>query len=189
MELNAEQNVAQDAMPSEDQQNAFHNWCFQETVEMERTKQSLRKEKDDLTRQKRLLEQERKDFIRRKEIEDRRIEQEHKLFDMKWQILEGELKKLANEKQQVERQREFFERVTEFESRSREETYREEAYQEESGNVVKGELFFAGVDNSKSLKKRYKDLIKIYHPDNLTGDTDTLQEINREYEKLQDKLE
>ena len=38
--------------------------------------------------------------------------------------------------------------------------------------------------NELALKKRYKDLIKIYHPDNLDGDTGTIQEINREYERL-----
>ena len=34
------------------------------------------------------------------------------------------------------------------------------------------------------VKKRYKQLLKIYHPDNLCGDTETLQEINREYDRL-----
>ena len=43
-----------------------------------------------------------------------------------------------------------------------------------------------GVGNEKSLRKRYKDLIRIYHPDNDAGDTETIQEINREYEKLQE---
>ena len=33
------------------------------------------------------------------------------------------------------------------------------------------------------------DLIKIYHPDNLNGDTGTIQEINREYQVLMQKLE
>lgn len=44
---------------------------------------------------------------------------------------------------------------------------------------------FSSVWESKSaLKKRYKQLLKIYHPDNLCGDTETLQEINREYDRL-----
>ena len=45
-------------------------------------------------------------------------------------------------------------------------------------------MFFSGVGSRQSLKKRYKDLIKIYHPDNLDGDKDTIQEINSEYNKL-----
>ena len=51
-------------------------------------------------------------------------------------------------------------------------------------NIVRGDLFFCGVGSKQSLKKRYKDLIKIYHPDNLDGDNDTIQEINREYDHL-----
>lgn len=78
-----------------------------------------------------------------------------------------------------ERQRDFYSRVHEFEQENR----------SQSSNVVKGEMFFMGVGNEKSLRKRYKDLIKIYHPDNLNGDTGTIQEINREYQVLMQKLE
>ena len=45
-------------------------------------------------------------------------------------------------------------------------------------------LFFTGVSNMLTLKKRYRDLIKIFHPDNLAGDTEIIQRINREYENL-----
>ena len=51
-------------------------------------------------------------------------------------------------------------------------------------NIVKGDMFFSGVGSKQSIKKRYKDLIKIYHPDNLDGDKDTIHEINSEYNKL-----
>ena len=44
--------------------------------------------------------------------------------------------------------------------------------------------FFKGVRNPLALKKRYKDLIKIFHPDNLAGDKDIIQQINSEYETL-----
>ena len=56
--------------------------------------------------------------------------------------------------------------------------------------IEKDTIEAARVHNSDeiSLKKRYKDLIKIYHPDNLAGDTGTIQEINREYDKLKEKL-
>ena len=62
------------------------------------------------------------------------------------------------------------------------EEYKEPARVED--RVVSGELFFIGVSSSDSAKKRYKDLIKIYHPDNLEGDTGTIQEINKEYDEL-----
>ena len=46
------------------------------------------------------------------------------------------------------------------------------------------ESFFVGVTNTLTLRKRYKDLIKIYHPDNLCGDKDIVQRINKEYNYL-----
>ena len=38
-------------------------------------------------------------------------------------------------------------------------------------------------------KKRYKELTKIFHPDNLAGDTEVIQRINREYEQLKREYE
>ena len=55
--------------------------------------------------------------------------------------------------------------------------------------IIRGDKFFAGVTSELALKKRYKDLIKIYHPDNVSGDTDTVQEINREYDALKTRWE
>lgn len=140
---------------------------------------TLEEERRALDEQRRLLERERREFTRRVEIEDRRLEQQQQLFEMKFKILEEELQKLATEKAHVEKQKAFYSRVTDYEANSRTSG---RAVQE--SNVVKGELFFSGVGSKQSLKKRYKDLIKIYHPDNLDGDTDTIQEINSEYNKL-----
>lgn len=133
-------------------------------------------ERVDLERQRRKLQREREEFTRHVEIEDRRLEQQQRLFDMKFRILEEELIKLASEKQHVEKQKEFYKRVNDYEYRRSEPR--------QVHNVVKGELFFSGVGSKQSLKKRYKDLIKIYHPDNLDGDNNTIQEINREYDHL-----
>lgn len=128
------------------------------------------------------LEREKREFLRFKEMEERRMKQEQRLFDMKWKILEEELQKLAADKEQVERQKEFYKRVNAYENTDR------YSYTYKSSNVVKGEMFFTGVSDRLSLKKRYKDLIKIYHPDNIAGDTGTLQEINREYDKIKKRL-
>ena len=49
-------------------------------------------------------------------------------------------------------------------------------------------VFFIGVDNPLALKKRYRDLIKIYHPDNKAGDHDTFKRISEEYEKLREEF-
>ena len=45
--------------------------------------------------------------------------------------------------------------------------------------------FFAGTDDPQSIKQRYKELLKIYHPDNSNGDASIAAIINAQYkEKL-----
>lgn len=169
--------MSQSAAQLEEQK--FQRWCFKEAVEIEHRKQKLKEEREMLKKEKQQIEEEKRklaaaknEFAAKMQLEERNREQEKRLFNMKWKILEDELKKVAEEKKQVERQKEFYRYVSEHE------------YDNSSYDVVRGEMFFCGVDNEKALKKRYKDLIKIYHPDNVCGDTTTIQEINCEYEKL-----
>lgn len=51
-----------------------------------------------------------------------------------------------------------------------------------------GPGFFGGVTGMNSLRKRYKELLKIYHPDNKYGDSFTVACINKEYEIMKEKL-
>ena len=171
--------MSQSAAQLEEQK--FQRWCFKEAVEIEHRKQKLKDEKEMLKKEKQQIEEEKRklavaksEFATRMQMEERNREQEKRLFDMKWKILEDELRKVAAEKKQLERQKEFYRYVSEYENYGADTAY----------NAVRGEMFFCGVDNEKALKKRYKDLIKIYHPDNVCGDNTTIQEINCEYEKL-----
>lgn len=160
-----------------DELMAFRQWFFKKTIEMECDRRALEDDKRRLQLQRDRLERDRRDFHREKEADARFRAQEEYVLRMKQQVLEDELQKLANEKQYLERQREFYDHVRRFQQRQ-EPAARQEA------SVVKGEMFFIGVQSEIALKKRYKDLIKIYHPDNMCGDTQTLQEINREYDRL-----
>jgi hypothetical protein len=47
--------------------------------------------------------------------------------------------------------------------------------------------FFAGCNSRESVDKKYKSLVKLYHPDNMDGDTAALQEINSQYEAAKKK--
>ena len=118
----------------------------------------------------------------RREFEARihTLEQQEKQFELKWDMLIRETQKLANDKLQFERKKKFYDQVAATNSYI--ETYKEEE------NIVHGEMFFSGVSNQKALKKHYKELIKIYHPDGDAGDTATVAEINREYEDLKAQM-
>ncbi len=141
---------------------------------------TLSEERRELEEEKRIFNQEKREFFRKVEIEDRRLEQERSLFEMKFKILEEELMKLAAEKAEIEKKKAFYDMVGEFQARN----YR----QISDSQMTPGEMFFRGVSSQQSLKKRYKDLIKIYHPDNVNGDNMAVLEINKEYDYLSQYL-
>ena len=93
------------------------------------------------------------------------ISRQELLFEQKWKILEVEIQDLAQKREELKQQ-----------------SIQVQGCQEPPC------FFFRGITNVLTLKKRYKDLIKIYHPDNLAGDTLAIQEINKQYEELQQKL-
>lgn len=158
---------------TQDEVQVFQQWFFKQTIEFEHDKRALNDEKKKIEMQRNKLERELRDFRRQKEAEERFRLQEERLIVLKQQMLEEELKKLANEKVRVARQKEFYNKVNEYQETKN-----------HTNRVVRGEIFFNGVQSESALKKRYKDLIKIYHPDNQGGDTETLKEINREYDRL-----
>ena len=49
---------------------------------------------------------------------------------------------------------------------------------------AQGFNFFAGCNSRESAEKKYKSLVKLYHPDNMDGDTGALQEINVQYDRV-----
>jgi hypothetical protein len=144
---------------------------------------TLDKERRELEVERRSLERERREFTRRVENEVNRLEQQQQLLDTKLKILEEEFAKLADEKEKVKKQRAFYRKVSDFTSRTAAGSAGADTKASRS-EVVRGDKFFSGVNSKQSIKKRYKDLIKIYHPDNQAGDSDTVQEINSEYNKL-----
>lgn len=44
--------------------------------------------------------------------------------------------------------------------------------------------YFAGVKTVEELRKKYRELLKKYHPDNENGSVKITQEINNEYDRL-----
>ncbi len=57
-----------------------------------------------------------------------------------------------------------------------------------SKNPASAFNFFAGCTSRESVDKKYKSLVKLYHPDNMDGDTAALQEINAQYAEAKKKF-
>ena len=56
-------------------------------------------------------------------------------------------------------------------------------------NDQMAEMLFQGVNSQLALKKRYRDLLKMFHPDNVAGDAEMVLVINRIYEELKRSYE
>lgn len=143
-------------------------WLFKENIRLEELKRNLEDERKVIDIQKGMLEkQQSRNMLLRKQLQNQK-----NLFDRQWQILERETRQLAIDKERFDREKRVY----------RDEVYREARRSMSYAENVK--IFFKGVDDSASLKQRYKALMKIFHPDNAHGDKDLIQAINTEYEQL-----
>ncbi len=106
------------------------------------------------------------------ELEKRMMKEQNRLFDQKLAILTEAYIQLDKDKRKVEWEK--LKMKAEREQQTGEPRFRE----------ADVSVFFRGATNQLALKKRYRDLIKIFHTDNLYGDKETLQAINAEYERL-----
>ena len=122
-----------------------------------------------------------KENIRLEELR-KNLEQQQGKLEKEEQVVERETRQLAIDREKFKRDKLMY----------RDEVYREARrkfamVQNISHSGVN--LFFKGVDSSAALKKRYKALLKIYHPDNADGDKEVLQAISAEYETLSRNIE
>ena len=159
------------------EQDILDQGLFQEADKLKKEKEELRKQKKeleklkaDVERESRNVELKKREFERDAALERQRQEREAKLFEMKWKLLESETANLAKER-------------AEFDNRVH--AYQTTLVEDSTSGNLQCSLLFRGVTNELALKKRYRDLMKIYHPDNIAGDTNVVQEISREYEEMQ----
>ena len=111
---------------------------------------------------------------RKLEEEKKKLENDLMFLNKKQMVLESGFKQLDVDRQRLYKEKEEFKNFKERTPIKR--TVPSLEYRQG--------IFFKGVTSETGLKKRYKDLIKVFHPDNFNGDNDTLQNINREYETL-----
>ena len=80
-----------------------------------------------------------------------------------------------------------------FDDRVEDKSYNRHKQSRNNGPSPKAEPagtfnFFAGCNSLESADKKYKQLVKLYHPDNMDGDTSALQEINVQYGEIKKKF-
>lgn len=137
-----------------------------------------------------------KEWLFEENIRLNKLEQE---LAEKRKILELEREKLAGEKRVFEQQKRVlemgFQKLAADKEMFRDEMKRQQKDMQKKASKVQREFpqnfrgpgFFCGVTGYASLKRRYKELLKIYHPDNKNGDSFAVACINREYEILKEQ--
>ncbi len=144
-------------------------WLFKESVRLENQESALseryaRLEADEMSFKEKMDAAEKK-----LENASKKLNNDKALFDQRLRILNNGFDQLNADKKKLESE---FIRLE-----------REKAYQREDEYDAL-DLLFRGVNSPLTLKKRYKDLMKMFHPDNICGDAEMVQLINQEYAAL-----
>lgn len=161
---------------SEDALRDIKLWMFQENIRLENEKKDLEDRRNRFIQERAQFRDEMNSLNRKMVMERKRLKDENLFFDKKMQILQDGFRQLDMDRRKFEKDKRLYEA-----GRKNEEQKRAHFFYHESTDIA--QAFFAGVNSSLGLKKRYRDLIKIFHPDNLCGDERIVQLINQEYEK------
>lgn len=182
-----------------DEDAEYKNWLFEENIRLKEVEHYLEEEKERLQAYEKELEKKAKDVesMSEKFIQERaqfrdemnlltgqvtrerqRLKQDEQFFDKKMDILKAGFADLDKAKRELEAERMRYDAQSSY--------YGDDDIPGYGAPIAKS--LFTGITNPLMLKKRYKDLVKIYHPDNLAGDHDLFKAITIEYERLQSKI-
>ena len=157
---------------SKEELNELKSWLFRENVRLITAAKELEEMQEQFAQEKEQFQDEVKAINRKISVERDRLKEDSLFFEKKMDILKNGFAQLDMDRRRLEKER------------ARMEAQREVMEQPAYGMSRDISAFFRGVKNPLALKKRYKDLIKIFHPDNVAGDKEIIQMINIEYENL-----
>lgn len=161
-------------------------WMFQEQVRIQARRDELMEFNRELMEMKRELEREKSALdIKEKSIK-KRFDDNEIFIAKKQKIIEDAYRQLALDRKALECERLNFEHERSKYRRQKMAGSAKSNVHQYGGtaDAYEGTSFFRGVDSELALRKRYKELLKIFHPDNKCGDTKTLIKIQTEYDSL-----
>ena len=162
-----------------DELNELKAFLFKENIRLEMEKKEIEELRKKLFEDRERLRKESDEVNNRIVIERQRLKQDEMFFDKKMDILKNGFEALEADRKALKKARSVFEEERSILNGSIRRAKNEETY-----------LFlFKGVNSLLSLKKRYKDLLKIFHPDNMAGDHEMVLAINQIYEDLKKSYE
>ena len=162
-------------------------WMFQEQVRIQARRDELMEFNHELMEIKQELEKEKTALSIREEAIKKRFNDNEAFIEKKLKIIEDAYRQLDLDKKALECEKLNFEHERSKYRRQKMSGSNNRSNMHSFGgasDAYDGTSFFRGVDSELSLRKRYKELLKIFHPDNKCGDTKTLIKIQTEYDSL-----
>ena len=153
-------------------------WLFQEILRLENARAELQDSQDRFIKERVQFRDEMDKLNRRTVTERKRLKEESLFFEKKLAILQDGFRQLDADRRKFEKDKRLYQR---------QQSERRYEYSGEGIDESLVSALFRNTNNILALRKRYKDLVKIYHPDNLFGDEELMQAINREYARRRNK--
>lgn len=159
--------------------DSLKTWLFKENIRLESEWAELKFRQDKLSMEQRQFQIEMEEVTRRISVDRKRLKQDEEFFGKKMDILKNGFAQLDEERKKFEREKSSYE--------ARKNVRTNLGRNEKSQDIA--DLLFQGVESQLALKKRYKDLLKMFHPDNISGDHEMVVVINKTYERLKREFE
>ena len=162
-----------------DELNKLKVWFFKENVRLQTLESELKNREDELSEKQEQFEREALETKRRLDRERKRLKNDEDFFEKKLDILRNGFAQLDIERTKIKNDR----------IRLEAERSAHISYSRHERSADMAELLFQGVNSLIALKKRYRDLLKIFHPDNTGGDHNMVLTINKLYDEIKSDYE
>lgn len=163
----------------------LRRFLFKESCRLKNQESALDDQWHKLEKERNALKEEIDEAGRKLQEQRAEFEHDRSFFDQKMQILKDGYDKLSNDRKSLEIEKK---RIAQERMMLQEDIANaDEKLKEQSAGLMN--VLFKGADTPLSLKKRYKALMKIFHPDNMNGDDELVQWLNIEYSKLKQEMD
>lgn len=157
---------------TEEELKNMRRFLFQERISLLNEKKALEEMYEKFMQEKQAFSIDMKVLEKKISMESKRLKDEQTFFDKKFDILKNGFASLEMDRKAFEREKNAY-----LSGRNNSPL-----------NNQNISYMFSGVTSYLGLRKRYKDLMKIFHPDNLDGDERMVIAIKEEFEKLKERF-
>lgn len=154
-------------------------WLFQENVRIQGEKAEFEEMKDKFIQEKSRYHKDMDILNHKLLLEQKRLKDENKLLEKKMAILQDGFRRLEDDRKRFDNEKKQYEALKKYEN----------TYKAPLGYINMDEfvgLLFRNANSPSGLRKRYRDLMKVFHPDN-GGDAELVQLINKEFNKRKEE--